>query len=434
MKKNHLLLGLIFLSQSCFGEEITLMKAYFEALKNNPNLKAFHHKTSISEEQINQALAPLYPSLTATATKNRYFKSNTTNSSYAPNPSTYDTQNYELKATQTLFNLPAYSNYSKAKISSKITDLEYATKTQELILEVSEVYFNLLLTQEKLEVAKMKQKTLEQQKADIEKRFELGDGTIQDLEDTKSKFYVAQSETIQSALNVDIAKAKFEEIVGIELQNVTDITPMKHSLSLDLEEHIELYIEEAYQSNLPLQIKHLNVLYTQKEKVTTQQEYYPKVDFVGSMSYYDTTDGKNSQAYHSNQNYVGIQLLASLYQGGTTTSKIKEIKERENQVLKELEGAKKELRFEIIKEYKGIQTTQAQIKSLEVALKSAKTTIEAAKIGFDLGTRTHYEVLQAIEQYYFIENSLNEVKYKYKIVELRLKMLVGKLDSDDLVD
>lgn len=434
MRVNLFLLLTLFGTSYVFGENITLSKAYEEAYKNNPNLKVSYQKKRIGEEQIEQALAPLLPTIHASLGKNKYFKSTTTSSSYKNYPSSYDSDLYELKLTQPVFNTTLYGNYSKAQLSSKISQLEYFSSKQDLILQVASVYLDFLSTKDKLLVSKLKLQTLEQQRAEIEKKFDLGDATIQDLADTESKYYLASSEQIEMGLNVDVAKAKLEEIIGTPLEKYEDIEDIKPYQFQVVEDDIESYVNTAFENNFGLQAKQLNLLYSKEDIQSKKEEYYPKLDLIGSVSRYEVTQGATSEGYHSNQNYLGLQLIAPLYEGGVTTSKIKEAIEKESLAKSELEAAKSELRFNILKEYKGLKTIESQIKSLEIAFKSANTTVDAAKVGFNIGARTHFEVLQAIEQYYSIKNSLSDTKYKYKMVELKLKMLLGSLNSDDLVD
>lgn len=432
--KGYLFLLCSIVTTTTLAENLTLTKAYEEAYKNNPNLKVSYQKRIIAEEQTEQAFAPLLPTVHASLGKNKYFKSTSTATSYKNNPSTYESDLYELKLTQPIFNTTLYGNYTKAELKSKISQLEYFTSKQDLILQVASVYLDFLSNKDRLLVSKLKLQTLEQQKAEIEKKFDLGEATVQDLGDTDSKYYLASSEQSEMSLNVDISKAKLAEIIGSSLENYEDISDMKLSSYLVLDDDVEAYINVAFENNFALQAKRLNLLYSQEDIESKKEEYYPKLDLIGSISRYEVTQGATSEGYHSNQNYLGLQLVAPLYEGGMTTSKIREAKEIEQLSKNELEAYQSELRFNILKEYKGLKTTESQIKSLEVAFKAASTTVEAAKVGFNVGARTHFEVLQAIEQYYSIRNSLADTKYKYKLGELKLKMLLGSLNGDDLVD
>jgi outer membrane protein len=434
MRKKLFLLCLALLTE-LFSESLTLVKCFEEGLKNNHKLKIVYQKERIANEQLNQAKAPLLPSLNATISQNRYFSSSTTNSSYKNGPSAYSTKSYELKAVQTLFNNVAKVELTKAEINSQINKLEYYSSIQNLLLEVAGSYLNLLSSKDKLNAAQKKFETLEEQLADMQKRFDLGDATLQDLADTESKYYLALSSKNESQYNVDIAKAKLEEITVISLDDYDSIVDIDSFKAKELQIDFTELKNEAFSNNIKLQIQRLNVEYGEKDLKSKKNEYYPKLDLVGSISYYDVDKGiTSSENYNTKQNYLGLQLIAPLYQGGATSSKIDEAKEKNIQAFEDLASIQKELEFNIIKEYKGLETIQSQVKSFQIALKSAQTTLDAAKVGYALGVRTHFEILQSIEQLYSIQNSLSDAKYQYKMGELRLKMLVGSLTSEDLVD
>ncbi len=432
MKLKIAFLGSFFCSY-LYGETITLHKAYTEALKNNHNLKSSYQKERISDKRQEEALSTLLPSIHAIVTRNRYINTTTTNTSYKNSPSNYDSQSYELKLTQPLFNSVAFTEYTKSQISSQMGKLEYYSYMQELLLEVVGAYTELLSGKEKYQESQAKVATLKEQLATVQKKFDLGDATIQDLTDTNSKYFMAKSQELETQLNVDIASAKLQKITGIATLKDTEFSPIMLFHEAEIETEIENIIQEAFTNNLTLQIKKLSVEYSLKDLKSKKGEYYPKLDLIGSISYNEVEKGVNSiEDYHTRQNYLGVQLIAPLYEGGSTTAKVDIAKEENIQILEELESYKQELRFNIIKEYQGLKTIQSQIKSFNTALESANMTLDAAKVGYALGTRTQYEVLQSIEQIYTIKNALLDAKHRYKLGQLRLKYLLGTLNSEDL--
>ena len=414
------------------GEPLTLVKAYNLAIKNNTKLQTTYQKQKIKEEQIDQAKGVFLPTIYATAIHNRYFDSKTTNTSYKDAPTTYNSASYELKITQPLYDGLLFSSYDKSKLAAQIAQLEFYTHIQELTIEIATKYYSILASKEKLAVDEMKYATLEKQKNEIQKKFDLGEATIQDLSDTESKFELAKSQKIETLLTLEITIAELEELIGEEIAK-EDI--LKNDTNEDFEPFggdFENDLEEAYTKNLTIASKLLEVVYARLETKSLQTEHYPKLDLIGSYSHQDMEDGITSNEYKSYQKYAGLQLTAPLYKGGIPTSKIKEAKEKEKLTKVEFESKKRELRSALFKEYKTAQTLKEQYKAQKSAQKSAQITLEAAKIGFDLGTRTHYEVLQAIEHFYGIQNTIFEIKYKYKMIVLKYKLLQGTLSLEDL--
>ena len=414
------------------AKNITLLDSFESALKNNPDLKIYYHKINIAKEQKNQALSPLLPQINATASNNRYFDAKTSNVAYKENPSDFTTISTEIKLTQTLFDLSNFTEYSKSKLSATIATLEYDYFLQELILQVAGVYFDYLSLEEKVLVAQKKLATLQQQKKDIQKRYDLGDATIQDLSDTNSKYYLSQSELLELKMNLEVAKAKFKAVTSLQLDKNNSFAPLEDIKNNQLLESLDWYLDMGSKNNLEIQIAKLNLLLSKKDIKSKAYEFFPRIDLIGSSSYYRSDDSISTVGYHQSQNYVGIQLSASLFEGGRTSSRLKEAKEKENQVGFELKSLEKELYFNITKEYMGLQTASSQLESLKIGLDSAQTTLDAAKVGYQVGSRTQFEVLQAIEQYYSIKNRLSDTKYKFKMTSLKLKKLIGNLQKKDL--
>jgi len=421
--------SLFFTLSYSFGEGFSLENAYQEALKSNASLKVTYHKWLVAKEQTNQSYARLLPNVVATAGQNRYFSATTNNPSYANSPSKYTTKSYELRVTQPIINLPIHREYSKSNIALNISETEFMIAKQELMILVAQAYIDFLSSTDKLSLANAKVDTLSEQLADIKKRFELGDATVQDLSDTEAKYNIAVSQNMEAHLSKDLATAKFVEIVGKQPENLIQIieSPKYENINNKMEELYGL----VFVNNQNLLAKKLNLEIAKENIISNKENFYPVVDAIGSINHYDTTDSISTIGYTSKQNYLGVQLTASLYSGGETTSKVIESQEKKNQALEEYDATKKELEYNVIKEYFGINTYVSQIKSYEMALKSSQTAIEAAKVGFSVGARTQYEVLQAIEQYYNVKNSLFDAKYKYILSSLKLKMLVGELDEED---
>lgn len=421
--------NLFFAFSYSFAEGFSIENAYREALKSNPSLQVTYHKWLVSKEQMNQSYAKLLPNVTGTIGQNRYFGATTNNPSYANSPSKYTTKSYELRVTQPIINLPIHREHTKSNIALNISEVEFMIAKQELMIVVAEAYIDFLSSTDKLSLANAKVDTLSEQLADIKKRFELGDATVQDLSDTEAKYNIAISQNMEAHLNKELAIAKFVEVVGIKPENLNNIIESPKYKSVDYQ--IEKLFDSVFVNNKTLLAKKLNLEIAKENIISSKEHFYPIVDAIGSVNRYDTTDSISTIGYTSKQNYLGVQLTASLYSGGETTSKVIESQERKNQALKEYEATKKELEYDVIKEYFGINTYVSQIKSYEIALQSSQTAIEAAKVGFSVGARTQYEVLQSIEQYYNVKNSLFDAKYKYIVSSLKLKMFVGELDEDD---
>ena len=421
----------ILFSWQAYGKTLTLAQSVQFSLNNSPSAKLEKQKLKIAALSSEESYSKLLPIITASGSYNRNFDSSSNNIGYEDNPGSFTTQNYELKLTQSLYNNKNLSQYQDSKIDLNIAKIEYEIFKQDLTIKVAQSYLEYLSQKNKLLLAQAKINTLLEQKTNMKKKFELGDATIQDLSETESKYYLAISDRSKVESNLQITKLKLEQFIGKKITNheLEKLNTIDNNATLH---NLDYYLKLGENNNLTIKNKKLIITKAQNNIDSANKDYLPTIDLIGSSTYYETDDSISSMKYHSKQNYIGLQGIVALYEGGATQTKIKKAIEQHNLSKYELEANIEEVKYQITQEYTKLQTSLAQLNSLEFSLKSAKTTIDAAKVGFDIGTQTHFGVLQAIEQYYTVKNSLLSTKFEYKIALLKFKMHIGTLTLQDL--
>jgi outer membrane protein len=427
-------LSTLLLSQGLlFAQTYTLKDSYEHAIKYNKSLKIYAKKVAIEKKNIDITESLLKPSVKLTYNANHYFDTSTTQQAYSGASSSHDTVTADLSASQKIYDHDSSNKHAKSKISYKKTLLDYEAYKQQLIIIVSEVYLEILFMEENYQLTIKKQETLQQQLADIKKRFDLGEATVQDLTDVQSRYQLALHEKIEAYSDLNIQKEKFKVLTGIELSindTLKDITLQTKNYYLNDKNS---YISNGYENNIDIKIKEMELLLNKQELANYEGEFYPKVNFTTGRNYYNTDDSiSTTQKYETRQSYFSLQFELPIYSGNETEHKIVQAKDNINLKKLELSSAKDELRYKIISEFLNINKFKIQVESLKVALKSAQTTLEASKVGFNFGSRTHFEVLEAIEAYYSIKNSINSVKYKFALSILKLKMFSGNIEQKDL--
>jgi outer membrane protein len=77
-------------------------------------------------------------------------------------------------------------------------------------------------------------------------------------------------------------------------------------------------------------------------------------------------------------------------------------------------------------------TDISRVQALKQAFESAKTALKATEAGFDVGTRTTVDVLDARRSVFIAETAYLRSRYDYLINGLRLKQAAGTLTTDDI--
>ena len=74
------------------------------------------------------------------------------------------------------------------------------------------------------------------------------------------------------------------------------------------------------------------------------------------------------------------------------------------------------------------------MKALRQALRSAQTALQATEAGFEVGTRTTVDVLDARRQLFLAETNYARSRYDYIVNVLLLKEAAGTLTETDVAE
>jgi outer membrane protein len=83
--------------------------------------------------------------------------------------------------------------------------------------------------------------------------------------------------------------------------------------------------------------------------------------------------------------------------------------------------------------YLGFNSGLSQIKAFEAAEKSALSSLQSNKVGYDVGVRINIDVLNAQDQLITTQQSLYKSRYDTIMNGLKLKSLAAVLTDDDLI-
>jgi outer membrane protein len=82
--------------------------------------------------------------------------------------------------------------------------------------------------------------------------------------------------------------------------------------------------------------------------------------------------------------------------------------------------------------YLGVIAEKARVSALKQAVKSNQTALEATEAGFEVGTRTTVDVLDARRRLFESQRDYARSRYDYLINIVRLKSAAGLLTAPDL--
>ncbi len=401
-----------------------LLDAYRMAQQSDPTLRAAEAGNQAAQQGRAQSRAALLPQINLSGNVTQNSRDITGIGS-----EDFDSNGYTLSLSQSLYHHDYYKRLKVADAGIAKANAEVEAARQGLILRVAEAYFNLLAAQDSLATAEASKRAISQQLRQTQQRFEVGLTAITDVHEAQAGYDAAVAAEIAARNGLDIAREALREITGQAPQapaTLQEAVPLNTPNPADIDQ----WVEKARGQNLSLIAAEAAARAAAEELKRREAGHYPTLDLVGAHSYSDTTDySSGSEATNTS---IGIQLNVPIYSGGLTTAQSREARALLAQAQESLEGRRRATEREVRSAYLGVVAGIGQVKARKQALSSAQTALEATQAGFEVGTRTAVDVLNAQQVRYGAQSEYARARYDYLLATLKLKQAAGSLSEEDI--
>src|SRR5690606_35549005 len=129
---------------------------------------------------------------------------------------------------------------------------------------------------------------------------------------------------------------------------------------------------------------------------------------------------------------VGIQVTIPIYSGGATSSRVRQRVYLHRAARERLERTARETERATRDAYLGVLSEMARVQALRQALESGRTALQATEAGFEVGTRTTVDVLDARRRLFDAQTNYSRSRYDYILNVLQLQLATGTLGVADL--
>jgi len=404
-----------------------LLDVYREAAATNPGLAASLASLEAVQEQRPQARAGLLPTLGASAsyTPNRYKSLN-------PDRPT-ETSNDKLASlslSQPLFRYDRWVQLKQADSEIARAEATYLAAEQELMVTVAERYFKVLEAQSNLEFAEAEKAAIGRQLDQATQRFEVGLIAITDVKAAQARYDLSVSREIQAISGLVEAKDSLRETVGVYYDQI-DLLKPDLPLSDPEPDSTDAWIERAKQHNLSILAAEA-AAETAKQDIALQRSgHLPTLD-LNARAAYSESGGAFPREGQSAE--IGVELNIPIYQGGAVSSRTRQARSRFQEATENLSQAVRTAELDTRNAFRGVKTDIAQVKALARSLESTEVAVQAEEAGFEVGTRTIVDVLNAQQEFYLARLNYARARYLYVVDQLRLKRAAGILSENDLTE
>ncbi|MBI5257309.1 MAG: TolC family outer membrane protein [Burkholderiales bacterium] len=344
-------------------------------------------------------------------------------------------QKVEITAKQPLFNRANSATISQAERSLKVAQADLESAEQDLIVRVSQAYFDVLASQDSLSTAQTSKKAIAEQLASAKRNFEVGTATITDTREAQARFDLATAQEIAAENDLRTKRIALDQLVG-----KTGVAPKSLAVPVTLPTispaNAEEWVTLADDRHPSIRKARLGQELAKLETEKAQAGNLPTVDLIGSLSgNHSTGTGvtiAGGKAGTTKNATVGVQLNYTLFAGGSIQNRIKETLALEEKARNDLEAARRGVAQGTRQAYFGVQSLQAQVKALEAAESSSKLALEATQLGYRVGVRVNLDVLNAQTQLFTTQRDLAKARYDVVLNSLKLRQASGQLQPQDV--
>jgi outer membrane protein len=336
-----------------------------------------------------------------------------------------------LSARQPLYNRTSDALIAQADKLLEVSRWDLETASQDLIVRVSQAYFDVLAAQDTLATTQTSKRAISEQLASARRAFEVGTATITDAREAQARFDLATAQEIAAENDLRVKRIALDQLVGRSnvqpraLAQPVVLPPVQPA-------DAEAWVMNAQTQHPAVQRAQLAFDIAQLETERARAARSPVVDLVGSAGSVHARGRGAQLPGTTHQAQVGVQLSMPIFDGGLTQNRIQETLALEERARNDLEAARRAVSQTTRQAYSSVQSLQAQVQALEAAEASSKLALEATQLGYRVGVRVNLDVLNAQTQLFQTQRDLAAARYAVLLGNLRLRQAAGLLTPAEL--
>lgn len=406
-----------------------LMDVFSLSLKSDPQLLAEAASRLAVGELDDQAMANFLPQVDLSATTNKTWVD--ASAQNFGGQTDYNNHGYTLSLVQPIYRRENFVQKNQAEIAIDGATASYAVAEQSLILRVAERYFAVLGAEDDLTFALAEKEAIAKQLEQIQQRFDVGMATITDVTEAQAAFDLASAAVIEAENALANANEQLRETTG---KYVDDLAELEEESPLVSPEpaSINEWSETALAQNPSIMVARANVNTAEQNIELQKSGHYPSLDLVAQKNYDSQSDGNFSGSSKTHTDVIGIQLNIPIYEGGAVVSRTREASYRLDEAMQNEEQQRRFVTRQTRESFNGVISGISRVQALKQAVVSNEKALESTQAGYEVGTRTTVDVLNARRNLFSARRDYARSRYDYILNTLRLKQAAGIVTVEDL--
>lgn len=412
------------------AQAIDLLESYQAALTQDAEYRAAQAQAESNREVVPMARAQLYPNLSASY--NRLQNDLTTRNSFLTYYSSYPSSNMALTLRQPVYRPIQFAGYQQSLAKLEGVKATLSKAQQDTAVRVAKAYFNALLAEEALRVVLAQQRAIATQLAAATKALAAGSGTRTDMDDAQARLDMNRAQEISARQQIDQMRHELAILVNQPVHSVSPLSAARLELLRMDPDALDKWLDRAESASPDLQTLRAEVDANRLEVDRAKAGHQPTLDFILQYSRNDSDNVTNPNATYINSQ-VGIQATLPIYAGGYVAAQVRSATAALTESQERLESTRRKLTAQVRKQFLAVTEGIAKVRALEQAERSCDQAVLSNEKGFQAGTRSRVDILNAEQQRSQTRMDLAKERINYVLARLQLLALSGDLGLDEVM-
>ena len=425
--KNKIYVGLLLTTALSFpisahAEDIFTVLG--ETYNSNPTLQAERASVRATDENVAIAKSGYRPSLSLNGA---YQDGESEVKKGVGSGGDYNNLSGSANVSQPVFNgFSTVNSVKAAERGVKAAQNNLLNIEQNVLLEASTAYLDVLQNRAIVELQKNNEDLLKKKLDETLERFKVGEVTRTDVSQARARHSQAISDRIASEGTLQASVASYIKLIGNEPGELLEPVKMKDFLPSSYDAALDIALRNNYT------IKQAQNLYAAKgyEVYANTGGLFPTISLDGSVGRNKAeNDGMKTTTDNSEW---GVNLNIPLYTGGATRAKIRQSKYQKWQAQEVVLEVKRAVKSSVQSTWELMKSNESQLSAIADQINANAIALEGVQKEEALGNRTILDVLDAYQE--LLNSKVNDVKARraYYVSAMQLLASMGKMTAKDL--
>lgn len=329
-----------------------------------------------------------------------------------------------ISVSQSIINPGLNTQIELAEIEALRSDVNFESTNLQLLADVAKTYLAVLNAKEQISATNALITFLQSQRKTISAQYEVGLVTRSTVEQVQAQLDSAKAQLAANQAAVNIALSDFYRVTG--QSQAPSLSPGKRSLPQLASQDIDYWITQALRYNLQIQNSELNYASADKQVDAAKAAQQPTMNLQGSYG------GRVDDGFNNDSGRISLNLNIPIYTGGANMARSKAAAYGRESARYQKNAATYQVEQQVRSLFLNLQAQKAQIAALAQSIKSNQVALESLQAGYEVGTQTIAEVLNAFANLRTSQQSYTLARQNYLLGFINFKQAVGTLSLEDL--